>query len=769
MMLNIECPANCIAIDPNFARAAANRRFITGDDRILLHEKGFLSRYKSTVLFDSDRQIHTIKWCGQLVAWAGLNALRIYDLEERAVITYIRRDTDVRNCRCCLNWVTDDELLVGWGSSVKSCKIGQRNAADLTDKRTPRKYVYIPYLHELDRVVCGVAPFTNPNQLLLLTLGRDLNQEEDNIPHVQVLELGENELLQSNDADDAQHGQDEQQMQVLSDIMLLRGYETCTYSDYRLQNLIDDRLYFIISPNDVVIGKSREPDDHISWLIEKNRFEQALIDARLYSDRLRRHSYLSIGRLYIHYLLSIDTEEAALKAATIATDVLDNSSEGWQEVIIAFLQYNRLHMLEPYLPVQRQGVLSLEVAELILNHFLETDTNCFAKLIRNWPPTVYNIEQTLGTLKAAIHNAPNDRHLNEAMAALHVHNGQFEQALIDYIALGDKVRTFDLIRDRRLVSPLREKLEVLMRLDPHRTAELLIEHREQISIEYVVHRLQRDQSGAITASPVSRANIKSEQQRLLLPYLDRVVQLDPELAIEWHPMLVELYAEHAPERLMRFLKTSTHYSLEKALKVCRSAKRMPEAVFLLSRMGNAEQALHCILTELNDLEQAIDFCREHGDVELWQQLSRHTLDRPEAIRVLLDTVGASLPDPIGFIDSIPEKLHVPGLRSALGNVLHDCTARIALERSCRRIMLADCFELSVKLNTSQKRGVAITYATTCNTCTRPLLTTTGQEDVITFRCGHVFHESCLAFEPNQVSVCPICIDPNQLDQSKPSN
>jgi tetratricopeptide (TPR) repeat protein len=723
--------------------------------------------------------IHTIKWREQLVAWAGLSALRLFDLEERAVITFIKRETDIRNCRCCLNWLADDELLVGWGCSVKSCKIGQRSAGDVVDKRTPRKYVYIPYLHELDRVVCGVAPFTSPNHLLLLTLGPDLQGDmEQKIPHVQVLELPDensDKLIRYNlDQIDGKTSNDCREIeeiasdnlpdnQVLSDIMLLRGYESCTYSDYRFQNLIEDRLYFIIAPNDVVIGKPREPDDHISWLIEKNRFEQALADARHHSDRLHKHSASSVGRLYIRHLLDLNQEPAARKAAALSREVLGTSTAGWEEVVISFLQLHQLHLLEPFLPVKMAGVLSPQVSELILNHFLENDTQTFARLVQNWPPSTYNVQQTLSTLKSALHTSSDDRFLNEALAALHVHNGQFEQALIDYISLGDRVRTFDLIRDRRLVSSLREKLEVLMRLDADRTAELLIEHREQISIEYVVGRLQRDKTTGATFSPVSRSNLKIEQQRLLLPYLDRVVQLDPELAVEWHQMLVELYAEHAPERLMRFLKTSTHYSLEKALQVCRTAKRMPEAVFLLSRMGNAEQALHCILTELNDFEQAIDFCREHGDVELWQQLSKHTLDRPEAIRVLLDTVGASLPDPIAFIDSIPEQLQVPGLRTTLGNVLHDCTARLALERSCRRIMLADCFDLSAKLNSSQKRGVAVSRRNLCNTCTRPLLTAVAQSDIVAFRCGHVFHEPCLAFEPSKKSICPVCIDPNRLD------
>ena len=45
-------------------------------------------------------------------------------------------------------------------------------------------------------------------------------------------------------------------------------------------------------------------------------------------------------------------------------------------------------------------------------------------------------------------------------------------------------------------------------------------------------------------------------------------------------------------------------------------------------MGNTKQALHLITNELADVDQAIDFCKEHNDRELWEDLIRYAIDKP---------------------------------------------------------------------------------------------------------------------------------------------
>ena len=50
--------------------------------------------------------------------------------------------------------------------------------------------------------------------------------------------------------------------------------------------------------------------------------------------------------------------------------------------------------------------------------------------------------------------------------------------------------------------------------------------------------------------------------------------------------------------------------------------------FATGLMGNIMQALHLITDKLQNVEQAIEFCKEHNDSELWEDLIEHSIDKP---------------------------------------------------------------------------------------------------------------------------------------------
>lgn len=48
----------------------------------------------------------------------------------------------------------------------------------------------------------------------------------------------------------------------------------------------------------------------------------------------------------------------------------------------------------------------------------------------------------------------------------------------------------------------------------------------------------------------------------------------------------------------------------------------------LGRIGDTKEALELIIIELKDMQQAIEFCQEHDDADLWNDLINHSLDKP---------------------------------------------------------------------------------------------------------------------------------------------
>lgn len=102
---------------------------------------------------------------------------------------------------------------------------------------------------------------------------------------------------------------------------------------------------------------------------------------------------------------------------------------------------------------------------------------------------------------------------------------------------------------------------------------------------------------------------------------------------------MNLYAKFARHKLLSFLKRSDHYPIQEALDVCKRESFYPEMVYLLDRMGNTSDALSIIIHQLKDIQMAIDFCKEHTDMDLWNELINESLDHPNIMTKLLDGIA----------------------------------------------------------------------------------------------------------------------------------
>ena len=64
--------------------------FSKGDDQLVLYEKTFLVRLKSTILCKAQGTVHNIKWNGQFVAWADNLGVWVFDIDARRSLGLIR-------------------------------------------------------------------------------------------------------------------------------------------------------------------------------------------------------------------------------------------------------------------------------------------------------------------------------------------------------------------------------------------------------------------------------------------------------------------------------------------------------------------------------------------------------------------------------------------------------------------------------------------------------------------------------------------------------
>lgn len=70
--------------------------------------------------------------------------------------------------------------------------------------------------------------------------------------------------------------------EISSDALEVHGFENYLASDYRLDHLATESLFYIVSPGDIVVAKPRDLDDHIKWLVDRQKYDEALKVAEEY-------------------------------------------------------------------------------------------------------------------------------------------------------------------------------------------------------------------------------------------------------------------------------------------------------------------------------------------------------------------------------------------------------------------------------------------------------------------------------------------------------
>ncbi|RYR74606.1 hypothetical protein Ahy_A02g009329 isoform H [Arachis hypogaea] len=210
-----------------------------------------------------------------------------------------------------------------------------------------------------------------------------------------------------------------------------------------------------------------------------------------------------------------------------------------------------------------------------------------------------------------------------------------------------KPELFDFIDKYNLQDSIHEKVVQLMMLDCKHVVPLLIQHRDLISPQEVVKQL---------------------------------LNAD-----------VELYADYDPKMLLPFLHSSQHYTLEKAYEICTKKELLKEQVFILGRMRNSKQALAVIINKLGDIKEAVEFVTMQNDYELWEELIKQCIDKPEMV----------------YHDNWIVHLNMGMLRDRLVKIITDYMTETLLRHGCNDILKADCVNLLIKYYKEARHGISL--------------------------------------------------------------
>ena len=279
----------------------------------------------------------------------------------------------------------------------------------------------------VDSFVCGIAPLgTN---LVLLTFDKpkgqgNMKESTSKRPQLQLV---------------IPHMEDYEV--ISSDALSIRGYEEYKSNDYHLECLAEENLFYVVSPKDIIVSKMRDEDDHVTWLIEHEQYEEAMAMVQEKEKTLQKHNLQTLGKDYLSYLLS---KREFDKAAQLCLKILGKNKDSWEEEVYKFAQIKQLKAIASYLP-RENPVLDPAIYEMVLNEFLLTDSERFLQLVREWPSHLYKVQTVINALLERLDRDRTNTYLIRALGDLYSYERQFDKALSIYLRLKHK-DVFQLIR-----------------------------------------------------------------------------------------------------------------------------------------------------------------------------------------------------------------------------------------------------------------------------------------------------------------------------------
>ncbi|KAL4011310.1 hypothetical protein IC575_028364 [Cucumis melo] len=764
-------PMKAIALDPDYAKKTS-RRFAAGGlaGHLYFNSKKWLG-YKDQVLHSGEGPIHAVKWRTSLIAWANDAGVKVYDAANDQRITFIERPRGSPRPELLLPqlvWQDDTLLVIGWGTSVKiaSIRTNHNRAANGTQSS---RHVPTSSMNRVDIVasfqtsylITGMAPFGDVLVVLAYIPGEEgekdfsitapSRQGNAQRPEVRVVTWNNDELS--------------------TDALPVHGFEHYKAKDYSLAHAPFagssyaggqwaagvEPLYYIVSPKDIVIAKPRDAEDHIAWLLEHGWHEKAL--EAVEAGQGRSELLDEVGSKYLDHLI---VERKYAEAASLCPKLLRGSASAWERWVFHFAHLRQLPVLVPYIPTEnprlRDTAYEVALVALASNSLFHKD---LLTTVKTWPPVIYSAVPVISAIEPQFNTSSMTDALKEALAELYVVDGQYEKAFLLYADLL-KPDIFDFIEKYNLHEAIREKVVQLMMLDCKRAVQLFIQNKELIPPNEVVSQL-------------FKAGDKCDFRYFLHLYLHSLFEVNPHAGKDFHDIQVELYADYDTKMLLPFLRSSQHYTLEKAYDICIKKNLLREQVFILGRMGNAKQALAVIIDKLGDIEEAVEFVSMQHDDDLWEELIKLCLHKAEMVGMLLEHTVGNL-DPLYIVNMVPNGLEIPRLRDRLVKIITDYRTETSLRHGCNDILKADTVNLLVKYYKEARHGIYLSNeedeargkrnenkvsqsiqkslnvrmmevksktrgGTRCCICFNPF--SIQNISVIVFFCCHAYHETCL--------------------------
>ncbi|KAI1126992.1 hypothetical protein F5Y10DRAFT_201926 [Nemania abortiva] len=522
---------------------------------------------------------------------------------------------------------------------------------------------------------------------------------------------------------------------------------------------------FIHSPHDCILATKRDLGDHLAWLLEHEKYQDAwellnehpevmevsekldsgftptperntsttdefvedtssVIDFHKAPNTPIEKEKQRIGELWVQELLDHGNWDKAAKIVAMVVKAPDR----WEKWVYTFAGAKRFDEIANYIPSEpMHPPIPGTIYEIVLGHYLRTDKPRFKELLERWGLELFNIQEIATALENQLRfrdvredsiedgEKGRDWHIvMEALARLHEASGKYRDALKCYIKLQDADSAMRLIRDNHLADAVADDVAsfIALRVPETKVSRMSIEELAESTSEAITLLVDETQRGLIRPETVVSQLEKQSLDHYLFFYFRGLWQeyregpVDETVSLldEFADLVVRIFVLFDRELLMDFLRVSTSYAFEKAVQECEHANYVPELVYLYSKTGQMKRALYLIIDRLRDVSQAIAFAKEQDDPDLWEDLLMYSMDKPRFIRALLEEVGTSI-NPITLIRRIPEGLEIPGLREGLKHIMKEHEIQYSISSGVARVLRSEVVAAQSQLRNGQRKGI----------------------------------------------------------------
>lgn len=274
-----------------------------------------------------------------MLTYTLVQGVKIYDTTSQMRIIFIDRPADSPRAdlfKCTLHWQDDSTLLIAWADQIKVARIRARPRSTTAPSATlPPLIVEITAVFQLDCMISGIVPHivyatphpTSPSQELAATNNSTLPAPPKptltaflTLAYIPPDTSFLTETASSR-AEQARKAAERPELRIISrsgeelaaDALSISNFERWGCNDYILIEIPsavtgEASSYVVVSPKDVVLVHPRDWRDHVAWLVERKRYEEALeeLERQSHADSKEEDAIdaVKIGQKYIEHLIS---------------------------------------------------------------------------------------------------------------------------------------------------------------------------------------------------------------------------------------------------------------------------------------------------------------------------------------------------------------------------------------------------------------------------------------------------------------------------------